>query len=360
MTDAAVDLFYSYAHEDEPLREELEAHLKILERRGVLRSWHDRHIVAGEDWAGEISDALERADLVLFLVSADFIDSDYCWGKEMTRALERHDAGETVAIPVIVRDVIWEDAPFARLQGLPEGMKPVTAWPDRDAAWTSVARGVRAVVRRLVDRAPPPPGGSPPGAPDGPVGGAVSSPSAPHVVASRDGGGDSEQVVNRFVQRLEAAQASRGEPAPERRQASAVGESLMNMPAPGRVLWVDDRPDNNVREIATLHAMQIEVETATSTVSALRALERGGVGLVITDWERPDPAVPGRPEGLHLLEAVHAAYPDVPTLVYCGALDAQRAAVRRAEAAGAGARGLTWRPVELVEMVARHLRSEGS
>jgi hypothetical protein len=71
----AVAVFYSYAHEDEALRDELAGHLKILERRGLIRAWHDRKIVAGADWAAAIDENLDRADLVLLLVSKDFIES---------------------------------------------------------------------------------------------------------------------------------------------------------------------------------------------------------------------------------------------------------------------------------------------
>ena len=144
----ARSLFYSYSHKDELLREELEKHLKLLERQRVISFWHDRKILPGSDWDREIDRRLERASIILLLVSADFIASDYCWEKEVTRALERHKSGEATVIPVILRTCDWEEAPFGRLQGLPEGMKPVTAWEDPDAAWTSIARGIRAIAER--------------------------------------------------------------------------------------------------------------------------------------------------------------------------------------------------------------------
>jgi internalin A len=106
-TRQAVRLFYSYSHKDETLRNKLETHLKLLHRQGLLETWHDRKIEAGAEWKQKIDDNLERADIILLLVSADFIASDYCYEKEMGRALERHEKGEALVIPVIVRDVNW-------------------------------------------------------------------------------------------------------------------------------------------------------------------------------------------------------------------------------------------------------------
>src|SRR5690349_17931113 len=107
-----IEVFYSYAHEDELLREKLDKHLSILKRTGVIAGWHDRNITAGREWAGEISAHLGSAGVILLLVSADFLASDYCYDVELTRALERHEAGEARVIPVILRSVDWRGAPF--------------------------------------------------------------------------------------------------------------------------------------------------------------------------------------------------------------------------------------------------------
>lgn len=145
-------LFYSYSHKDERLREELETHLKLLHRRGLISSWHDRKIEAGEDWKQKINDNLEAADIILLLISSDFIASDYCYEKEMKRALERHDKGEALVLPIVVRDVNLAQAPFADLQYLPTDGRPVTKWPDKDSAWRNVSEGVeRAIQSRRRD-----------------------------------------------------------------------------------------------------------------------------------------------------------------------------------------------------------------
>ena len=144
-----VKLFYSYSHKDEALRDELDAHLKILQRQKVIAPWKDRDIEAGAEWNEEIKRELDEAQIILLLISRDFIASDFCWDKEMERAMERHDAGEAVVIPIILRSCDWKGAPFGKLQGLPKDMKPVKDWPDRDQAFTNVAQGIRKVAEKL-------------------------------------------------------------------------------------------------------------------------------------------------------------------------------------------------------------------
>ncbi|MBV9155170.1 MAG: toll/interleukin-1 receptor domain-containing protein [Acidobacteriaceae bacterium] len=144
-------LFYSYAHEDEELRKSLENHLAILRRKGVISEWHDRLIFAGAKWSQVIDDHVNRADVILLLISPDFLASDYCHEVEMKRALERHAAGDAVVIPVILRSVDWRGAEFEHLQPLPTDNKPVKSWHDLDEAFTDVARGIRHVIEgRLV------------------------------------------------------------------------------------------------------------------------------------------------------------------------------------------------------------------
>jgi tetratricopeptide (TPR) repeat protein len=151
LVDAAVPLrvFYSYSHKDEPLREQLETHLALLGRDGVIVGWTDRNITAGEDWAQSIDEKLEAADIILLLLSPDFIASRYCWEKEGMRALERHNAGEARVIPVILRPVEWPSAQFAHLQALPKDSKAITFWTNRDEAWLDVTKGIRQAAKEL-------------------------------------------------------------------------------------------------------------------------------------------------------------------------------------------------------------------
>ncbi|WP_437311456.1 TIR domain-containing protein [Sorangium sp. So ce388] len=152
-TKTPIRLFFSYSHRDEALRDELETHLALLKREGLLQSWHDRRIGAGDEWASQIDTNLDEAEVILLLVSADFLASDYCFDKEMKRALARHDAGQARVIPVVLRKADWRSAPFARLLALPKDGRPVTLWQDRDEAWTDVALGIRRAIETLRGRA---------------------------------------------------------------------------------------------------------------------------------------------------------------------------------------------------------------
>lgn len=149
MADEPTRIFYSYSHRDAALRDELETHLAALKRSGTIQGWSDRAITGGQEWAGQIDSNLEAADIVLLLVSADFIASDYCYGKEMARALEKHNTGVAQVIPIILRPVHWENTPFHTLQALPTGAKAVTTWPNRDEAWVNVIEGIHRAVQSL-------------------------------------------------------------------------------------------------------------------------------------------------------------------------------------------------------------------
>jgi len=146
----AVSVFISYSHKDQGLREELEKHLTILRRQGVITMWHDRRITAGTEWRGAIDENLMSAGLILLLISPNFMASDYCYDLEMERALLRHESRQARVVPVILRQVMWDKAPFAKLQALPTDGKAVRTWESLDAALDNVARGIRAVVESIL------------------------------------------------------------------------------------------------------------------------------------------------------------------------------------------------------------------
>jgi TIR domain-containing protein len=142
-------IFISYAHIDEGHRKRLDVHLAPLKRDDLIEAWHDRMIPAGSLWAEDIDRNLAKADIVLLLISADFVASDYCYEKEMKLALERHHRGEATVIPIIVAPVDFSNTPFARLQALPRDAKPVSTWSNADEAWLDVAKGIRHRVESL-------------------------------------------------------------------------------------------------------------------------------------------------------------------------------------------------------------------
>ncbi|WP_059002295.1 phosphorylase family protein [Leptolyngbya sp. NIES-2104] len=144
-----VEIFFSYAHEDEVLRDKLATHLTTLQRQGIIRQWHDRQIGAGKEWEGEIDRHLNTAHVILLLVSADFIASDYCFDKEVKRAMERHAVGEARVIPIVLRPVDLDGMPFNKLQTLPKDRKPVTTWANQDEAFLDIAKGIRTAIKEM-------------------------------------------------------------------------------------------------------------------------------------------------------------------------------------------------------------------
>jgi tetratricopeptide (TPR) repeat protein len=149
-----VRIFISYAREDDALRERLRAHLSQLERDSLVEAWDDREIPAGSEWEDSIDERLENDDVILLLVSADFIRSDFCYGKEMKRAIERHNAKDdgAIVIPVILRKCDWKTAPFGSFQALPRDGKPISEWKTEDDYFEAVATGLRKRIQQLVTR----------------------------------------------------------------------------------------------------------------------------------------------------------------------------------------------------------------
>jgi hypothetical protein len=139
-------VLFSYSHADEDLRDRLEKNLTMLKRQGVIETFHDRRIAAGNEVDSSISAELERADVILLLVSTDFLASAYCYDIEMKRALERHERGEARVIPVILRPCEWKEAPFGKLMATPRDGKPITSFPDLDDAFLQVTQAIRQAV----------------------------------------------------------------------------------------------------------------------------------------------------------------------------------------------------------------------
>jgi hypothetical protein len=149
-----VEVFFSYSHKDERMREKLETHLSALRRENVIAGWHDRKIMPGTEWKDQIDEHIETAHIILLLVSADFLNSDYCYDVELKRAISRHDGGEARVIPIILRPCDWLNTPFGKLQALPRDGKPVSDGATQDHAFNEIARGIRRVVEEMTKALP--------------------------------------------------------------------------------------------------------------------------------------------------------------------------------------------------------------
>jgi len=150
-TEGSIEVFCSYSHKDEALREEFDTHVAMLKRR-LVQVWHDRNISAGGEWAGEIDEHLNSSDIITLFVSADFLNSEYCYDKEVTQAMVRQSQKEAVVVPIIVRPCDWKDAPFGSLQAIPTDGRPVTKWSNRDEAWTDVVLKLKITVMEVLQR----------------------------------------------------------------------------------------------------------------------------------------------------------------------------------------------------------------
>jgi hypothetical protein len=144
-------LFFSYSHKDEDLRDQLEVHLSMLKREGLIEAWHDRKIPAGDEFDGAIDEKLESADIILLLISADFLASRYCYDVEVQRAIQRHEQRSARVIPVILRPCDWHNAPFGKLLVAPTDGKAVTRWTDRDEAYVDIVRQIRAALPAVLN-----------------------------------------------------------------------------------------------------------------------------------------------------------------------------------------------------------------
>lgn len=141
--------FISYSHRDEVALERLHTHLAMLRRERAIDDWYDRDILAGGDVNEEIAGQLESCELFLPLVSPDFLASDYCYEKEMARALERHDEGATRIVPVIIEPCDWTNSPLRRLKAIPKNGKPISEWTNENAAYLNVVMELRRVIASI-------------------------------------------------------------------------------------------------------------------------------------------------------------------------------------------------------------------
>jgi hypothetical protein len=146
-----VSIFLSYSHRDEALRDQLASHLKVLNRQGIITEWHDLEIRAGSIWRSEISEYFDNADIILLLISSDYLASDYVFDIEMKRAITRHEAGEAVVIPIILRACDWSSTPFSKLQVFPKNGKPITSWQDIDEAFLDIAKGISLAAQQIIE-----------------------------------------------------------------------------------------------------------------------------------------------------------------------------------------------------------------
>lgn len=145
----SVSIFYSYSHKDGKYQQQLMEALSPLRQRKLIHDWYDGKLRAGDQWEPIILEHLKKADIILLLISASFVNSRYCYSKEMEIAVRRDKRNEAIVIPIIIRDVHWKELPFSYLQAIPKGGKPVNRWRPREAAWKNICEYVEEKIKYL-------------------------------------------------------------------------------------------------------------------------------------------------------------------------------------------------------------------
>jgi hypothetical protein len=152
--DANINIFCSYSHKDQAFLDELRLHLTPLQRQGLINLWNDSDITPGGQWEDEINNQLRKAQIILLLISPDFMASDYCYSVELKQSIERHQRREVRVIPIILRPTHWEVEPLRKLLALPKNAEPITLWENRDAAFLDVVQGISRAINELAMQSP--------------------------------------------------------------------------------------------------------------------------------------------------------------------------------------------------------------
>jgi len=154
MSDIKVKIFFSYSHKDEQLCLELQKHLGPLKRAQIISHWYDREIKPGTDWDHNIKSNIKESDIILFLISPDFLNSDYIYENEIRQAIEQHNLGKSIVVPIMLRKCDIEFTPFKHIQGLPTDLEPITSkkWFTPDDAFFDVIEGLKKIIGKAKEK----------------------------------------------------------------------------------------------------------------------------------------------------------------------------------------------------------------
>ena len=141
--------FISYSHQDKEYMKEFKKHLNSLTRKSTIVAWHDKKLVAGDELDAEIKKHLLESDLVIFLVSVDFLTSFNCYEVELKTSLDRAKNGACRIISVIVRPCGWKDTPLKDYVIATEDAKSISEYGDKDAAWQEVVESIEKCVNKF-------------------------------------------------------------------------------------------------------------------------------------------------------------------------------------------------------------------
>lgn len=147
-----IKVFISYSHIDEDFKIQLVNHLSPLKKQNIIEEWHDRKLTAGEELDKKIDKELIKADIILFLISSDFIASNYCFDVEVKKAMERHERGLATIIPIILRPCDWKNLPFSKILCLPKDGKPISKWENMDEGFLDIIEGIKSAINKISNK----------------------------------------------------------------------------------------------------------------------------------------------------------------------------------------------------------------
>lgn len=136
------EVFISYAHDNLDEREELIKHLTVLKRQGLISNWSDKKLIGGEIWDKVIKKKLDDADIVLFLVSSEFLASDYINNVEVEETIKKYHENTVQVFPIILNNCMWEQTKLNSFQAVPSDkgrLKPISEWADKNKAYYTVS-----------------------------------------------------------------------------------------------------------------------------------------------------------------------------------------------------------------------------
>jgi hypothetical protein len=146
---SSIRVFISYAHKDEKFKDELVEQLSGLKNNNIISDWTDRQILGGEKWDERIKQNLEDSKIILYLVSSSFMNSSYINEVEIKRSIEKHEKGEAIVIPVIIRFCDFKSLPVQGLQALPKNARPIEDWKPRSKGWLDVIMQLKEIIKSI-------------------------------------------------------------------------------------------------------------------------------------------------------------------------------------------------------------------
>lgn len=144
--------FISYSHDDMRFKNSLLKHLESINKLFNIDFWHDGEINAGGHINDDVIYALNISDIIILLISENYISSNFCYNIEMERAFQRERNNECIIVPVLLKNTSLNEAmPFYNLKTLPTDRKPITSFRPYDKGYADVTEQLTKLIRTFLD-----------------------------------------------------------------------------------------------------------------------------------------------------------------------------------------------------------------